>query len=102
VVKSGFNGIYLPMQITCWLLVVVTLLLIGLAQISLTKSGLTTHLQWNHLSGCRPLDSNQELKEETTNMIPCEEIEDLKIVVVLREGSCSGSESVCFWASRIR
>jgi hypothetical protein len=32
-VKSGFNGIYLPLQLTDWLLVEVALLLIGQTQI---------------------------------------------------------------------
>jgi hypothetical protein len=36
---TGLNGIYLPMQLTDWLLVEAALLLIGLTQISLTKSG---------------------------------------------------------------
>jgi hypothetical protein len=36
---SGLNGIYLSMQLTDWLLVEVTLLLIGLTQIFLIKSG---------------------------------------------------------------
>jgi hypothetical protein len=38
---SGFNGIYLPLQLADWLLVEVALLLIaiGLTKISLTKSG---------------------------------------------------------------
>ncbi len=40
------------MQLTAWLLVEVALLLIGLTHISLTKSGLTTRLKLNHLSGC--------------------------------------------------
>jgi hypothetical protein len=39
VVKSGLNGIYLPVHHTVWLLVEVALLLIGLTQISLTKFG---------------------------------------------------------------
>ncbi len=37
--KPNLNGIYLPMQLTDWLLVEVALLLIGLTRISLTKSG---------------------------------------------------------------
>jgi hypothetical protein len=35
----GLNGIYLPMQITDWLLVEVGLLLIGFTKVSETKSG---------------------------------------------------------------
>jgi hypothetical protein len=42
--ESGLNGIYLLMQLTDWLLIAVALLLIGLTQISLTKSSLTTRL----------------------------------------------------------
>jgi hypothetical protein len=37
--QSGLNRIYLPMQLSDWLLVKVTLLLIGLTQIYATKSG---------------------------------------------------------------
>jgi hypothetical protein len=36
--ESGLNGFYLPLQLIDWLLVEVALLLIGLTQISLTKS----------------------------------------------------------------
>jgi hypothetical protein len=41
--KSGLKGIYLPMQLTDWLLLKVALLLLGLTQISSTKYG------FNHL-----------------------------------------------------
>ncbi len=37
--QSGLNRIYLPMQLSDWLLVDMTRLLIGLTQISVTKSG---------------------------------------------------------------
>ncbi len=37
--KNSWNGIYLPLQLTDWLLVEVALLLIGLTKISQTKSG---------------------------------------------------------------
>jgi hypothetical protein len=36
--KTGLDGIYLPMQLTDWLLVVEALLLIGLTQISFVKN----------------------------------------------------------------
>jgi hypothetical protein len=42
--KSGLKGLYLPMQLTDWLLLEVALLLLGLTQISSTKYG------FNHLS----------------------------------------------------
>jgi hypothetical protein len=35
---SGSNGIYLPMQLTDWLLVEVALLLVGLSKISFVKN----------------------------------------------------------------
>jgi hypothetical protein len=54
VVKTSLNGIYLPMLLTDWLLVEMALLLIGLTKISLTKSGFTTRLLKNRLSGCCP------------------------------------------------